>query len=806
MYKNIPVNILFIFLMLPALLSLSTKVEAQQQEFEVLKLRNDKIKPIEGLFDDYSQILGTKTNGVLWYVYSDRDGNATYEDPENTNKVKYTLSFMEKCYVIEESGQFVRLANGTQSNNILKNASDYGWIHKRNLILYPLSIVSNNEITVKGLIINVVDELAEDFTKSKNPKVEVYKDPNLTLLSSTEIRFFNIFYIYKILKDAVLIGKQHDVQAKGGKEVILGWVPKSKVFLWNNRVALEPNWHEQASLERKGNNTRLSVFNSKRAAQIYKEGRLVNEDHIIMNWNDPGMKRSDGYASRLFVLKEFREKKEDEDLPKENEDLLKVAAIGEVKTSSGDKISYTLRNRLRRKYEKARREQKNINIVFVIEGTKDMDKYLQPIADALVTSEKLRTGSLNTYRYGVVVYGTSSSDVEVRNLTDRIEKVSDYIKDTDIEWSVGKKGVAMYAGLYAAMNRTNINKKHSNIIFVIGKHGDNTGYMNQSEIIQEAFEKNCHIIGIQTLNNDDDIVLDFQDQLQDIVTKSASKRYKFYKDEYAVVEDIAIVNAPEFDEARVEGNYSKFKLRNTSSIGVLVFPKEDEKLDSDILKSEIELNIVSADNQVNELINRMDLLINGVGSRDNKNSFNHSIIQFMIEKMGGVEEELRSVDFNQFQGAKIGYLSRVLQNQKNPLYNNVLFLDVSEIATMIHHFGELVKSVNSTNNSTKQRKELENAWMNLLMKYEGGDEAALENLKMSEINEKVFGLPGNSPFLHDIRLSEIKDLPDSTFNFYKISIEQKENQLKDIFNEGKYRFSFLSFGKRYYWISEDMLP
>ena len=787
-------NIVFIIALWLSLFSLTIDLWAQQ-EFEILSLHNEKTRPVEGQLDDYSQALSSNSSTLLWYVFSDKDNNQTYQEPGNTGGIKKSLSFLEMCYVVDEKEQYVRLAKGVRKKKTLTDATDYGWIHKENLILYPNCVVSKNEITIKGLILNVADDVPGKISGANNKKVKTYKDPDLNSLSSNEIRFYSVFYVYKDVKNAVLIGKSSMIHEKGGKEVVLGWVPKNKVFFWNNRVALEPNWRVDASRERESKKVQLNIFDQKRGAQLYKQGEQVNMDHILMNWNDPGMKRREGYDFRFPILQEYRENGD--------EGLLKIAAIGEVTTSSGDVVNSSIRNNVRRKYEKARQEQKNINIVFAIEGTKGMDKYLQPIADALTNSERLREESLNSYRYGIAVYGTSSSDIEVRNLTDNLNRVSDFITEISTNQEVGDEGVAMYAGLDAAINRTNINKKHTNIIFLIGEHGDQTGDYNETEIIDEAFENNCHIIGLQTHYKDEDIYLDFQDQLQDLITKSAKKRYNFYKDEYSGVKEKGPVSPPEFDEARAK-EYSKFKLRNTSSIGILAFPFEDENFDTDRLKKEIELNIVSADNQVNELINRMDLLINGVGSNTERSDFNYSLIQFMIEKMEGEEEEIRSVDFDQYQGAKVGYTSRKLQGMEFPLYQNVLFLDVNELSTMLHNFSELIKSVNT--NATNQRKALADAWKSLLMKYEGGEESALNNMTIDQMNTKVFGLPGNSPLLQGLTLGGIENLDDTLFQDYIISIRNKKADLEGIFNDGNYRFSFVSHGIRYFWISEDMLP
>jgi hypothetical protein len=77
---------------------------------------------------------------------------------------------------------------------------------------------------------------------------------------------------------------------------------------------------------------------------------------------------------------------------------------------------------------------------------------------------------------------------------------------------------------------------------------------------------------------------------------------------------------------------------------------------------------------------------------------------------------------------------------------------------------------------------------------------------MEEVNEKVFGLPGSSPLLRGLKLAQIHDLPADKFQKYLSNIRSKRQKLLDIMEEKDYKFSFLSYGRRYYWIDEDLLP
>ena len=147
-----------------------------------------------------------------------------------------------------------------------------------------------------------------------------------------------------------------------------------------------------------------------------------------------------------------------------------------------------------------------------------------------------------------------------------------------------------------------------------------------------------------------------------------------------------------------------------------------------------------------------------------------------------------------------------INGQEVRMFKYVLFLEKIELGKLVNQFDQLVNS----SSSGIERENLKNAWYELLRMHVGNlSRAELEALPMPEVQKKVFGIPSNNNLLKDLRLQDITDkamLPDLKFRNYVNKIKNQYNQLKKIFDEDRYEYSFKNNEVRYYWISEDFIP
>jgi type VI secretion system TssR-like protein len=79
---------------------------------------------------------------------------------------------------------------------------------------------------------------------------------------------------------------------------------------------------------------------------------------------------------------------------------------------------------------------------------------------------------------------------------------------------------------------------------------------------------------------------------------------------------------------------------------------------------------------------------------------------------------------------------------------------------------------------------------------------------MEEATEKVFGLPGTSGLLKEVRLKDIvgESISEVDISRYCVMIDRRYDRLQKIFRMERYPYSFSINDETYYWIPESLLP
>lgn len=763
----------------------------------ILRLLNTNIAPIEGDMRYDDNIGGNK--GRFWIVFSDRNNNNTYKDANEQSGVMRSTNFLDRFYVIGEQGAMIKLAQGDidPGTGMLNNLREFGWIHKRNVVLYPKCIESKQHITEKAILLNNIDTVDRSDIKSTR-SINFYSEPSLVKVNG-DSRLFEVFYVYKRSESAVLLGKAASISDDSDiKSNLLGWVDRKKVIFWDNRIAVEPNWEQIAVQDRNGKNVTPIVLDRKQSAVVFKTGQAVDVGHIYVDLGKGYDMRRDGYIWRYPVFEEYGKGKNGSD-----KDIMRVAAMGKIRDKSGKEIDPNIRANALKKYQKGRERQKNINVLFMLDATEGMKPYYSSVTKAMQNASAKLTNNDNTIRFGVVAYRDSEAgkDVtEVKPLTNKVESVVEFIDNLNTGTPIGSAGTSLYYGMKTAIQNAGLNSKHTNILVVLGREGNHSRQdktqVLEPELVDLLAQNNCHIMAIQVSSKDEDTYEDFYYQMDDLIQKSANKRYERYKTKANTA-----VYPPKFDEVKA-GDYQKFMLRNTAAMGQLILPNRGESINNESLTQEIQQIIINANSRVNGMLNAADKLFMGSGSgtQGDLAEFSVSVLYFIIDQAELTEEEANSFSFDDFQGSKEGYIVRQPSNLSYPLYKRVMFLDTDELTTMYERFKEL-DATGAT--PSEQRESMVRAWKNLLTRYDGYYD---ETLTMDQVNEKVFGLPGASPLLHNLRIDQIHDVNDTDFQRYVSNMRNKRERLLNILESKEYKFSFMSYGRRYYWIDEELLP
>lgn len=244
-----------------------------------------------------------------WRVYSDRENNLTYRLPRSDQHYK-TLGFLEGFYVVEEDGEFVRIVKDPNADllQLSDSAENYGWISKRNLLLWESCLYANQgEIPRRAMIQNTVLLKNNIFQGDKEQNISLTSSPVETASKSVALTSLNeFFFVLKTDNHSVLVSNSEFINSqtsdtKAKDLPLTGWIHKNRLIMWEHRVALEPNWEEPAVLERRSGKKAI-LFVNEAAAANYIVGKTTHANEVW--WNaDPFEKRFTGEIRRFPVLR-----------------------------------------------------------------------------------------------------------------------------------------------------------------------------------------------------------------------------------------------------------------------------------------------------------------------------------------------------------------------------------------------------------------------------------------------------------------------------------------------------------------------
>ena len=150
-----------------------------------------------------------------------------------------------------------------------------------------------------------------------------------------------------------------------------------------------------------------------------------------------------------------------------------------------------------------------------------------------------------------------------------------------------------------------------------------------------------------------------------------------------------------------------------------------------------------------------------------------------------------------------GYAPEYVRGQAEPLFRPVLLMDRTEVYRALTRLADLTRATSGSS----AREQLKQTWIQVLRAYLGDiDPLKLENMKIEEANELVWGISFVSPLLEGIRLREIPKLPPERFGQIVRLLKERYDTLARIYQMDKYDYSFRSNGRVYYWLSTDVIP
>ncbi|MGB0931877.1 MAG: type VI secretion system protein TssR domain-containing protein, partial [Chitinophagales bacterium] len=771
---------------------------------------------------NYNPVSEQETSSALWFVASDRDNNTTYQQPNGTERMQ-VIHFLDKFYVVGESGEYLRLVKPVEDDNdalvdikgeLYVHGEDFGWIHKKYLLLWRHCIISPKRMDTKAMLLNTVETISKDNITVKDlQKATFYKEPNLSAESGNTARLFNFFFVYKREGDAILLGKDNFIRDyyTDYENIVMGWVPANKVIQWDHRVVTEPNWESPAVKERINNNTKAAVFYGEFDAKAYQGNHQVNRNRILWAEKTISKERELGQRIRFPIIMDDKEH-------------LKVGAMGQIYNYDGevDRESY---EDLRSKVTKLKSLKRNVNIVFVVDGTQGMASYCKAIGDVILESNSTFRNSLNTVRFGAVVYrDIDAGQVTQRKLlnSDRMGVASFFHQEINTSFDDNDLGDAVNNGIYTAIKSLSLSKKETNFIVLVGgspNHQRNDDSQVSSQELVSLMDKyNCHLFSFLVDNQEDskygkresqqkeDLIY----QVKDLLLEVANKKYKTLAANQRVAE--VIKKTPDYlQKPRLKPYPRKqnlYQLEKTAVMGSSYHAEFGTKMDIADFKEELLRILVDSEEKTNALLDRIEYKVWGFGNEKPQSgeasTFGASIEGFLQSIL--TEDQIRTIRDDNIQLYQPGYAPKLIEGQKFPLFKYSLFLTRLELLELYNQMKKFSKATTSVNNA---RREMQEVYLDILSTYLGNEDDSFLQMDLQEINQYIFGLPGTSDFLKDITVSDITRtdrFTNADFNRFVARLENKLQTLGDIVNSADYSYSFKSNDISYYWLSEDFIP
>ena len=420
-------------------------------------------------------------------VYSDRANNKLKNDINGSNNGE-KLDFMKACLVKEVSGNWLRLFDVKDTD------LEFGWIHAKYLLLSKYSLKDDTKIPVpkKAIILTSIEELKSDTTVLQQvlEKRKFYSQPkaNKTYIRG-EPKSFQIFFIYKEEKNAVLLGV-NDVLSGNfitNQSSIKGWIPKANITPWNTRVCLEPS-RDSDAFDVYGKE-KLRGYPSVRELEGCLENENCNENTAFVEFS---VGKIPNNRMRKPILKNV------------DENIKYIVSIAKSQLDCEDCDTDDINKDM---LEQLKRKQQNTNIIFVIDATKSMEPYYPKVAES-ITKIIDNNESLNQHnlKFGLITYKDycDKPPFNITKLDTDSEKIITAIRNQNVSSSPcdGDLPEAQYNALINGIKQFDLDPKESNVMILIGDCGNHPSdseknKYNVSEVTEVLYNNNLNIISYQ---------------------------------------------------------------------------------------------------------------------------------------------------------------------------------------------------------------------------------------------------------------------------------------------------------------------
>jgi hypothetical protein len=823
----------------------SSKSMAQKSINRPTELQQPLIETNRILSTDFKSMEFSNSESNPWDVYAVGKGVISYQN-SNRDKPFKELDFMQGLWVTEwdENSGMIRVSKADKwARDGLEGAENMGWVHIDDLLVWNRCLINDHvtELEIKGLIINQAEYFADvssgDIEDENFGQVYYYQDPELTKRTENFASMLQYFFIYKVHYDengsarSYLLGKQKQLPALNfrnlevsAEDIIAGWVPASRTVVWDTRVALESTAiFEESRKMMKERSTPPLIFSTREAALDYYENSRIDKNDLILAL-DPDSPPLGGSSMR-YPQMAF------------DDPILYVGATGPVTDLTFQNVLMTTEEfeRIKQGFELLDYNLRQVNIVFVIDGTTSMQPYFEPVAEVIGSTLKgiKAAHPRNTFRLGAVVYRdyaelVSNRLIEVYELeafdpeNPSAHGLINFLKQIDArDYEDKDPPEAVYYGLRTALTRIlpRADEPRTNIVVMIGDAGNHTqnSYTQVDPDMLSGLlaEKGCALLVHQVHHDMNNSVFynDYTEQLKNIILKTANQIF----DKNAHLAEVARQQGFEYGQpVFTEVEQGVYRLDNYPLGATIVTAGEGSTTNPDILKERIIIQLEASQSYLQKQLDIIESFIMG-GSQisDEIRNVDESILYNSIgpgivnqlREMGIDEEMFEIMASERVQIFQKGYAPIQLKTGQYPLFRRTLFVTEGDLVALIDSFRKLSTALNSGD----ARINMQNAWKEILQTYLVELPGDLSTFNFDAIRRHIWGVGNPSSVLNSFTYAQLNnhtEVTDDIINEYKFETERSLITLGRIKSnvEEQIKYSFLSNNIRYYYIPEDLLP
>jgi hypothetical protein len=767
--------------------------------------------PGKAELEDYKPSANNDQRARPWVVYSDREDNKTFAEANGT-KEKVTIQFLDKFLVVGESNEFLHIAKDPEYNGtgeyLTSNWKDFGWIHKKNLLLWDKCLSNASKICSKAMVLNTFESL-KDYQPGSGKQVNFFKKPGTDVKTDKSTLLFQIFFIYKKEGNFLLLGKGDKItDRERPADDVWGWVPKNRVNVWDTRNAIEPNSSENAANERRDEGMKARIFDDEPSAMQYKDEKKAEQ----AEWSDDKFDDRPIGDWRRFPLLETKDN-----------GLLTVTFYGALDEAT-IKDQYK-KAESQRKYNEFRAKSRTFNLIFVIDATKSMDSYFKPVADGIAESVA-KLSKKNTMKFGAVAFRDFPEGeflTEKKQLTADVEDFNKWILNV---FSAAKNKndndapEAVFYGMREALTSLAFSPDETNVMILIGDAGNNPkpspSYVKLEEIRPLMVSKNVHLLVYQVHHAGDVAFDNFKIEAKNLLNLCEMDRYN---SSLSTGKKAGLnQNKPECVDI---GNHT-LVMKNNAFVGRIVFCDKTTypTMAPDRLQVEIANIVEEAPEQQERILGGLNqIFMDGKAGGDatkeiakipvKQSVFTsnfESSIAYAIKRLDLSNDIVQSLASERIEFSKKGYCPKRLKGANFDMFQSVLFLTWDEFTDLL----KTLKKLPTSGRGSEARVNMQNTWLQLLKNHMGEiSMAELAEVNITDAQQKVLGLPSKSDLIRNKKLADIIDpikFPDPDFEKWCDQLERKTNKLAGFVQQSNYRFSFRSNDQTYFWILESELP